>query len=537
MSKKRNPIAVIDFETDPFQHGESVAPFCAGFYDGNNYEEFWGDDCITKLIEFLHTLKTPHYIYAHNGGKFDFIFLLRAGMIENPIKIIHGRIVSAKCGIHTFRDSYAILPVALKAHEKETIDYDVMKKSKRESHKNEILKYLRSDCVNLFDFVTGFIDTYGIKLTAASMAYGELKKKQPQAQTSLDFDERFRPFYFGGHVEYFDRGILPGDWKVFDVNSMYPFVMRNYVHPSGPHYIYSKTKPDNMGFLPGRLANKPYFCEILADSAGALPIRTKQGLDFPIGKNIKFFACSHEIQAGIETGKLNVKEYGNVRYWMRTQDFAEFIDPLYSARIEAKKNKDKAADLLIKLQMNSSYGKFALNPREYKDYQITGWAEKPDFDGRNFLLTADYGDFCLWEAKAEINQYTKFNNVAIAASITSAARAELMRGIHKAVKPIYCDTDSLICHRLDMPHDGVALGDWKLEAEADLAAIAGKKLYALFSGGENGECVKMASKGVRISPSDMLRVCRGESVTWQKESPAMGLNGEDRFIKRQISMI
>lgn len=529
-------IAIIDFETDPFQFGESIAPFAAGFFDGENYVKFWGDDCLVKLVEFLGTIKVPHYIFAHNGGKFDFIFLLRAGMLDNPLRIIHGRIVSAKLGIHTLRDSYAILPVPLSAHQKDTFDYSKMKRSTRNKWRAEIERYLESDCRNLYSFVMGFIDHYGLKLTAATMAYGELKKKIPQQSSSETFDAHFRPWYFGGRVEYFKQGIISGDWKVYDVNSMYPFVMRNYLHPAGVNYVATKTHPNDRGELPGRLSQSVYFAEIEAASKGALPVRTKTGLEFPVTNSGRFFACSHEIQTGIATGRLRVKEWGRVFYWIKTQDFSSFIDPLYSARLEAKATKDKSRDLLIKLAMNSSYGKFAINPREFRDYQITTWETKPDFDGRSFSLTADYGDFCLWESRPDENTRTRFNNVAVAASITSAARAELLMGIHKSVKPIYCDTDSLICSALEADHNPLELGAWKLEAEADLAAIAGKKMYALFQGGENGECVKLASKGVRISPSDMLRVCRGECVEWKKESPAMGLDGQDKFIRRDVKM-
>ena len=41
-------IAVIDFETDPFEHGIVPRPFAAGFYDGSRYLQFWGDDCAVE---------------------------------------------------------------------------------------------------------------------------------------------------------------------------------------------------------------------------------------------------------------------------------------------------------------------------------------------------------------------------------------------------------------------------------------------------------------------------------------------------------
>ena len=76
MAKKKinRLLATIDLETDPFQHGRLPKPFLSGFDDGNRVVEFWGDDCILRLVEFLATLEDPYIIYAHNGGKFDFFY-------------------------------------------------------------------------------------------------------------------------------------------------------------------------------------------------------------------------------------------------------------------------------------------------------------------------------------------------------------------------------------------------------------------------------------------------------------------------------
>lgn len=528
MAKKFN-ISVIDFETDPFEFGAEIAPFCAGFYDGKNYEDFWGDDCMVRLVEFLHTLKTPHYIYAHNGGKFDFVFLLRAGMLDNPIKIIHGRIVSAKIGIHTIRDSFSILPVPLSAHKKDDIDYNVMKRSQRDKYKADILHYLAKDCEYLHEFVMGFIERFGIKLTAPSMAYSELKKITPQVQTNESFDNLFRQYYYGGRVEFFEQGIIDGDFKVYDVNSMYPFVMKTFNHPKGANCVATRTKPDARGFLPGILADKVYFAEIEAISEGALPLREKTGLSFPHSRSnsdtITFLACSHEIQAGLETGRLKAIKYKAIWFFSQSQTLGDFVDVFYEERLQAKANGDKSRDLLAKLVLNSAYGKFGMNPREFYDYVLSS----SHVDG--FECYADYGDFSIWRRPAPVS---RFNNVAIAASITSAARATLMRGMASAERVIYCDTDSLICAGMDVSHSASKLGDWKLEAECTRAAIAGKKLYALFD--SEGECVKLASKGVRLSPADIIRVCKGETVSWKKESPSLGLSGATKYIQRDVKM-
>ena len=108
-------IAVIDAETDPFKFGRVPKPFCWGFYDGDIYKQFWGNsliDCTVLLLDYLESRKDELIIYAHNGGKFDFLFFIEK--LVGKIRIVNGRILEAHLGIHTLRDSYAILPISLK---------------------------------------------------------------------------------------------------------------------------------------------------------------------------------------------------------------------------------------------------------------------------------------------------------------------------------------------------------------------------------------------------------------------------------------
>jgi hypothetical protein len=53
------------------------------------------------------------------------------------------------------------------------------------------------------------------------------------------------------------------------------------------------------------------------------------------------------------------------------------------------------------------------------------------------------GDFCIWERPSP--RRGGFYNIATAASITGAARANLLRNLSLSDRPIYCDTDSIIC--------------------------------------------------------------------------------------------
>src|SRR5581483_1559437 len=177
-------IAVGDLETDPFAPGRiEINPFVAGFWDGKNMEIFWGHDCCKKFVQHVKKLKGKWVIYFHNGGNFDFHFLLEFLPVEDcEFMLIGKRIVQIKLpwGVE-LRDSFAIIPKKLAAYEKEETDYSHFEKPVREKYKNDIISYLKSDLRNLMDMVLGFFKRFPNKLTLASSVF-ELMK------TDFDYD-------------------------------------------------------------------------------------------------------------------------------------------------------------------------------------------------------------------------------------------------------------------------------------------------------------------------------------------------------------
>lgn len=522
--KKKLRNCTLDIETDPFLHGRTPLPFCIGFYDGEDYWDFWGDDCIQQMIDFLAEYPEPCRIYVHNGGGFDFWYLFHE--ITNPVFFINKRI--AKCGFlgqHELRDSYRMIPVSLDKFAKEKIDYRKFERSVREKHKKEILRYLFLDCKYLHDMVTQFIESHGDHLTIGSAAYKKLRSMHPVQSESQYFDKLFRPYYMGGRVECFKTGEIKGDLKIYDVNSMYPKAMRDFEHPRGNQYMIRGSLPDNDSF---------YFAKIIAVSKGALPIKavTKSGfatgLHFPHGEN-EFLACSHEINMARELGLLKIKRVIECRQWRETQRFSDYVDHFMGEKISAEKEGDKGKREFSKLMLNSPYGKFGQDPSKYRDCQIFECIEEAIEAG--FQICESFGDRFIGERPAELKPWS-YKNVAIAASITSASRAMLMDGIARAKGLAYCDTDSLICERLDAELDATKLGAWKLEAEGDRVFIAGKKLYSFWDG---DKCVKKASKGVNLSGELIAQVATSDhAISVPIDAPTLRVGEKAKFIKRNI---
>ena len=205
------PFAVIDSETDPFLKGRIPEPFVWGFYDGSIFRHFVHDS-VHSMIEFIADQKI--IVYAHNGGKFDYHFLLSYMEAFDNVKIINGRLAQFFIGKAEFRDSLNILPVALKKFElidehgnaikKQEFDYSLMEKKARYQPENweKIIEYLRDDCITLYEAIKQFQERYGRHLTLAGAAMAQWKKisKLPLPKSTGEYFEKFKPYYYGGRV-------------------------------------------------------------------------------------------------------------------------------------------------------------------------------------------------------------------------------------------------------------------------------------------------------------------------------------------------
>ena len=515
MGKK---IAVIDFETDPFLFGRLPRPFAWGFFDGEIYTSFWQADawnnnkCAEQLCKFLEEYPEPLLILAHNGGKFDFLFFIEK--LGGSIKIVNGRILEAKLGKHTLRDSYAILPVPLaKAGGKKEIEYSKMERDCRDDHKEEIMEYLRYDCLSLFDLCQAFYAEFGDVLTIGGAAMRELKKFHKFEAANESFDKLFRNYYFGGRCQCFETGVIKTAVKGYDLNSSYPDTMKNRLHPVSVGHTLTRNVNKKSSFVCWR-----------GENYNAVPVRTKTGLDFTQETGI-FWSTVHEFNAAENAGMIRPARIVHAVEFEQTATFEDFIDHFYTARLAAKADKDIFHEIFYKLILNSSYGKFAQSPDNFQDSIILPYG---DVAPEPYMIEFTSGNYSIWSKPSMVKTYF---NVATAASITGGARATLLTGLANAVRPLYCDTDSIYCEAINADLHQSNLGAWKHEFTGDSIAIAGKKLYAVMGG---DKCLKTASKGVRLNHEQIYRIARGDVIEARNDAPTFKLDGKHIFISREV---
>lgn len=526
--KDKRPFWTVDAETDPFKSWTTVKqqripkPFIWGLYTGAAMHYF------SEIEELVECIKDQDVIVgAHNGGKFDFHLRSNTTSLLDHInraedmKIIDGRLVSAKIGTCEIRDTWNLFPAPLRTFgSKLEIDYNKLEATERHKHMPEIKRYLAQDCVGLHSAVEAFEHKYGRHLTQAGAAMAQWKviSGAEVPKTDAQYFAKFREFYHGGRVNVFERGHIKGPLHVRDIRSAYPYAMLSE-HPYDAIYI----EIDN-----------PETCDpqdmvtIECVSAGCLPYRDHKGVTSYPGDNMRrrYKVTGWEVLVGIETGALREIQIVKVARFVGRRDFAPYIHHFYAARKAFRAAGDDAQTFFAKILMNSLYGKFGANPDNYGNFMCVGWDDRDDYREDGYEFAGKLGSHAI--VRRDLDPWQKnFINVATAASITGFVRAYLWRSLHTTDSPIYCDTDCIIGRAFDpaMPI-GEELGEWNHEGTATEGWFAGKKLYYLKGSFEKGKREKMASKGVRPDPKKIKAAALGRTVTVRSDAPTFSLKGK-----------
>lgn len=290
-----------------------------------------------------------------------------------------------------------------------------------------------------------------------------------------------RASYRGGRVECRQLGRVEGPITILDVNSMYPFVMRELEVPTKLLSVLSRRKPADFAPYLERVAA---VAEVELDTDQACyPVDVDNRLCFPLGRFVTTLA-GPELVYAFQHG--HVIRVLRAALYEKAALFTRFVDWCWQSRRDAQARNDPVNAWLYKIMGNSLYGKFGQRGRVWK---FTGEI-RPG-------LTADLSSYSLdthtWtRLRAVAGQVQEldteseaFNShPAIASYITSAARLYLWRLVQLAgpENVLYLDTDSLFLRGDPSPAirahmDAHALGGLKVEAVEPWIALHGCKDY------------------------------------------------------------
>jgi hypothetical protein len=579
--QRHNNICILDLETDPFDSERQtiVKPFLAVFHS-DRFDDLgiktdarhpgsviiWENNdakLIEKILGFIAALPEKFTIYAHNGGRFDYMFFV--SRLRGQVNFKGRGIMSASIDGHALRDSYHVIPESLANLQKDAFDYNNMRRSKRAKFRDEIIGYCVHDCEYLYRYVKEFREQFGNKLTVGQAATAELRKHYPIKRLTEKTDAMLRPYYIGGRVECLKgAGNFQGDYKIYDINSSYMNVMAKYKHPIGDFWDYK--------FRRGEPNDDTCFLDLTCNNRGAFAGKDENGgTTFEIGRG-RFKTTIHEYLIAIKYELIsNVEIHECVDCSERTT-FEKFVIPRYEKRQACKAEMHamklrgqegsaawhdiKLDDTFNKLIGNSAYGKQGQNPRNFREHWLTSPHEEPphewftsidalpDADRDLYSLpTFEDPDYWIWEKPSPRHSY---HNVGVAASVTGAARAELLEAMQHARGAIYCDTDSLICKTFDGFVHPTDLGAWDMEDEATRIIVAGKKLYGVWhktlkkrgprqlAWGMDPRYTIKCKGSSGLTWRDLERMLEGYSTHTVNPAPTLDRYGDQRYIGRDI---
>lgn len=359
-----------------------------------------------------------------------------------------------------------------------------------ESISPEFMEYFEADVLGLGEALKErfLVGNQHPKITASSQAKDIVRQHVNKGRKNKDYfnniaypslalemDTALRKYYKGGYVflnpHY--KNIIKEDVFVFDVNSMYPAIMRDKFLPFRKP-IFFRGKPKGQERL--------YVVTIVIDWCcvrdGCAPFITNGDVNTFGSRDYKFQIADYEpiekrtlhltnmeLELFIETYEYGKITYVDGYYFHKTNEL--FFSYIESFRVMKEENKGALREF-SKLMLNAPSGKWGQNPviASWKSTMVDGIQrfepKEEDGDPRPFYLPTSI-------------------------FITAYARVMLVREINGVTLDnfIYCDTDSV--HTLTKEGfdiDDKALGKWKLEKKFDRAKYVRQKRYA---GEKDGE--------------------------------------------------
>lgn len=291
-----------------------------------------------------------------------------------------------------------------------------------------------------------------------------------------------RDAYFGGRTECFRLGVFRGGpFTCFDVNSMYASVMRITPVPVRFETYSEYLSVKDLMKLPAGLGAVAEV--VLETDEPVYPVAYDGRTLFPVGR---FRTCLAwpELLHALAAGR--VRSVIRAGVYRMAVIFSEYVRTLWRLRRKFQRADQKLWERLVKLMLNSLYGKFGTWGQEWKETENIEGESDGAYKGWSESLGREFEYFIIGGKRYELSgKHESFNSFPlISATITSAARLTLWRWIVKAglSHVYYCDTDSLMtdstgAKALAVSVDPGRLGKLKIEGVTRKLEIYSPKDY------------------------------------------------------------
>lgn len=473
-------------------------------------------DMVCKIEALVRQEKKAKIIYFHNLGRFDGIILLKhlacyhnkytlKPLMRNN-RLYELAVYSGKKMLFCFRDSLNLLPGKLNDLAKNlcpvlgakgSIEHDKLNLSNLASKKESLLDYMKQDILLLGGVMQNAQEIYWklyqldieSKITLSSLALSIFRlryyndKKFPIHIPNKNEDSFIRKAYYGGHTDtYIPYG---EDLYYYDINSLYPFVMKEFPMPGGVPVWNGNLKDKNLDSMFGFI--KAYVVCPKTIKKPFLPYRDKNGtLIFPTGEFLGVY-YSEELKYAVGIGYKVIPISGYL-FERKESPFKDFVSSLFSSRLEARKEGNEALSYVYKILMNSLYGRFGINPKSTTTVVCNSKRYKHLFKKDEFIYGDKLSEDCYivsYHVNTGIDEdyWNPPTNSAVqlAAAITANARIYMYPYISRE-DSYYTDTDSVVLGQ-PLPEEVISssvLGMFKLEDRISKGFFLAPKSYCYY---------------------------------------------------------
>ena len=457
--------------------------------------EFW------SLVESLQIPRKPLYLIMHNvsydfGILHGFDELHERGWITKSVYTAgHTTILSFTKGGFRLKvvDNGNFFPGTLAklgdafGFPKLQVDFDTCSW-------DELKEYCHRDVEIMVEAWRGyyaFIDKHDLGNwghTVPSQAFNAFRhrfmKHKILMHGNSDAFEIEREAYKGGRCSVFRRGRQEGQpFYKLDANSMYPSVMADNLFPT---VLVGIKRNVDLETLKGYLEKYAMVAQVVVDSHDPIfPVKYQGRNVYPVGR-FETYMTTPEIQYALSHGTL--RQVIICVLYKKERIFQEFVNYMYDLKVRYRREGNKPFFHIVKLLMNSLYGKFGMKAHEWKKMAYAD----PIFDKVSALINGKTGQVTrvyhwgndLWMCTVKGEPENSFP--AIAAHVTAYARLALWRIFEQAGREnvFYCDTDSLVVNaegyeNLRSKLDEFELGKLKIEDSGTMINILAPKYYAI----------------------------------------------------------
>jgi len=412
-------------------------------------------------LKFFHNSGSTSIISVHKKGS-SIVFLDIMNWFVESLAETGNRIGIPKLKIdfETCDDSY------LKTYGKRDVEIEV------ENFKR-FIRFLDGNSISRLCYTRG-------STAMAAYLFGHYRKKiwihNNEQAIGLERDS-----YRGGRVECFSLGEFnDGNYYIVDVNSLYPFVMRNNPYPVKYRKIMSGNTIISLHKI---LESQAVIAQVLIETDDPVYAVRRKRTIFPVGR---FWVTLTTPELKYALDHDHILRVGQTVVYDQANIFKSYVDKFYGLREEFRTAGIAEYEEICKKMLNSLYGKFG--------QKAEVWTKIGDCPGE-----PDRVEICFVSGKSGVRQiryllgeifeltgYEEcFNSFpAIASEVSAYGRMYLWSLMKQAGDGnyLYCDTDSLIinevglCNLQSRIEPGV-LGGLKIEETTNNVNIKGLKDY------------------------------------------------------------